>query len=349
MRRDTGAASQIPIDGADHHDGGSADLKSADDVNLLLRLGIDRTVEPTPLPIASLRIADRPRLRGEDAAHTLQLAAIDQELPPILVHRSSLRVIDGVHRVYAAMMRGLDTVNAHYFDGTLDDAFIVSVALNVEHGLALTLSDRRAAATRILQTHPQWSDRAVAKSAGLSATTISGLRRATANHGQLNIRLGRDGRTRPIDSTAGRQAAANYLAAHPNSSLRTVAKVAGISLGTAKKVRDQITHGLDPTVPCIEPTCPATDPANPINEDAAPPECLLDTKQLLESLARDPSLRMSDGGRTLLRWLFSHAVESADPIEILQALPKHSRPMFVDFAERCAHNWAVLSRRFRCE
>lgn len=39
---------------------------------------------------------------------------------------------------------------------------------NTHHGLPLTRADRKAAAQRILDIHPHWSDRAIAKVTGLS-------------------------------------------------------------------------------------------------------------------------------------------------------------------------------------
>ena len=59
----------------------------------------DRDDRPVvQLPIAALVPGDSPRLHGPDQEHVTRLAQIDGRLPPILVRRSDMRVIDGVLR-----------------------------------------------------------------------------------------------------------------------------------------------------------------------------------------------------------------------------------------------------------
>jgi hypothetical protein len=68
-----------------------------------------QTVQVTPVvavPVLSLRPADSPRLNGEDKAHIARLAEMDTPLPPILVDRRTMRVIDGMHRLMAASLLG---------------------------------------------------------------------------------------------------------------------------------------------------------------------------------------------------------------------------------------------------
>ena len=157
------------------------------------------------IKIESLAPADSPRLAGEINEHAERLAESDSDLPPILVHRPTMRIIDGTHRVKAMAYLGRDEIEAEFYDGSLEDAFVLSVHANVRHGLPLSLADRRAAARRILNTHADWSDRAIAQLTGLSATTISDLRCATAQTQQLHTRIGRDGRARPLNSAPGRR------------------------------------------------------------------------------------------------------------------------------------------------
>ena len=85
------------------------------------------------LPIADLRPADSPRLDGVDLAHALRLAEVPAELPPILVHRQSLRVIDGSHRVRAARHRGQERIEAVLVDCDPPEAFVLAVEANVAH------------------------------------------------------------------------------------------------------------------------------------------------------------------------------------------------------------------------
>ncbi|WP_220378005.1 hypothetical protein [Streptomyces inhibens] len=47
-------------------------------------------------------------------------------------------------------------IGVKFFDGSEKDAFVLAVESNVHHGLPLTLSDRTAAARRIVKSHPEW-------------------------------------------------------------------------------------------------------------------------------------------------------------------------------------------------
>jgi ParB-like chromosome segregation protein Spo0J len=126
--------------------------------------------------IAALRPADSPRLGGEDLDHIRVLAESGDALPPILVHRPTMCVIDGMHRLRAARLRGESDIDVTYYDGDATEAFIEAVRANTTHGLPLTLADRRAAALRILMARPEMSDRSVARLTGLSPKTVGAAR-----------------------------------------------------------------------------------------------------------------------------------------------------------------------------
>ncbi len=132
--------------------------------------------ETVTVPILSLRPGESPRLEGEDKAHIARLAETETPLPPILVDRRSMRVIDGMHRLMAASLNGREAINIEFFDGSAADAFLRGVEANVTNGLPLSRADRRAAAARITTSHPHMSDRAIAVSAGLSAKTVASIR-----------------------------------------------------------------------------------------------------------------------------------------------------------------------------
>src|SRR5437868_3424947 len=68
------------------------------------------------VPIDSLLPARTPRLAGEDDSHIRMLAETENELPPILVCRRSFRVIDGMHRLRAARLRGAETIKVRFVD-----------------------------------------------------------------------------------------------------------------------------------------------------------------------------------------------------------------------------------------
>ncbi|MGH3783885.1 MAG: ParB N-terminal domain-containing protein [Pseudonocardiaceae bacterium] len=170
------------------------------------------------LPIATLSINSllldmSPRQGGENGEHTRVLAESEEQLPPIVVHHPSMQVIDGIHRVRAAIMRGEKTIAGKLCQGTDDDAFVLAVRMNIAHGLPLTRSDRTAAAIRIIQSHPLWSDRMIATAVGLSPGTVAKARqRSTAQNMQSTTRLGKDGRVRPLNHAAHRDKVAALLA-----------------------------------------------------------------------------------------------------------------------------------------
>src|SRR5262249_21838450 len=141
--------------------------------------------------------SDSPRLDGVNVEHVRMLAECADELPPIIVHRSTMRVIDGMHRLRAAMLRGLSRIAVQYFSGSETESFILAVRSNISHGLPLSLADRTAAATRIMSAHPEWSDRKVANLTGLAHQTVGEIRRRVSGEfDQLHARVGRDGKLR---------------------------------------------------------------------------------------------------------------------------------------------------------
>lgn len=119
--------------------------------------------------VRSLRMTGSPRLTHPGEEHVRLLAGAGTELPPIVVHRPTTRVIDGTHRVHAARPRGEEKFRARFFDGSAEDAFVLAVRSNIAHGLPLRSAERTAAARRIIGTHPEWPDRVIAEAVGLTA------------------------------------------------------------------------------------------------------------------------------------------------------------------------------------
>ena len=168
------------------------------------------------VPLASIRNSFTPRKTKVNEHHAGVLAQSPLPLPPIVIHRASMRVIDGVHRLRATELRGQNTIAAKFFDGDDAEAFALAVHLNVTHGLPLTLSERKAAAQKIVESHPHWSDRSIGLIAGVSNKTVGKLRGcATEEVPQLSPRLGRDGKTRPVSPVVGRRRAAEFLSMNP--------------------------------------------------------------------------------------------------------------------------------------
>ncbi|WP_198037103.1 ParB N-terminal domain-containing protein [Nocardia sp. BMG51109] len=292
--------------------------------------------------ISALVLSDSPRLAGEDRAHTLRLAETDAELPPILVHRQTMRVIDGVHRVHAAVHKGWTEIEALFFDGSAESAFVLAVEANIDHGLPLSLADRRAAAAKIIEAHRDWSDRMIARSTGLSPKTVRHIRvRPTEEDPHLHNRIGQDGRVRPLSAAVGRRLAAELIGNRPDASLREVARAAGISPGTVRDVRERLRRGEDPALPRANGGRRAGgEEAQPRRRQYAEP---VEIGEALQTLGRDPSLRHSDSGRQLLRWLRLHIVDADDCAQIVGSAPDHSVRLIADLAGKCAENWAHIS------
>ncbi|BBB02244.1 putative transcriptional regulator [Actinacidiphila reveromycinica] len=148
---------------------------------------------------------------------------------------------------HGLMAAGLLEREAELFDGTSEEAFLYAVRDHVGHGYPLSQTGRRAAAKRIIASHPHLSDRAIAQIAGLGAKTVAALRgRSDDQAPAVEARVGRDGRVRPVNGAAGRLRAAELLAEHPHASLRELARMAGVSPATVSDVRKRLNAGLGP-------------------------------------------------------------------------------------------------------
>lgn len=293
--------------------------------------------------IAELALAESPRTAGENSEHTRALAESEDELPPIIIQRNTNRVIDGIHRVRAAQLRGERTIRAHFFDGDDESAFVLAVRLNVKHGLPLTLADRKEAAGRILHTHPEWSNRAIAKIAGLSHKTVAGLRERSSRH-EADARIGRDGRKRPLSTASGRECAKAILESNPTSSLREVSAAAGISLGTVRAVRDQLQQDTRESPSRSSATsAPSRDKRQKVV--ARRRDSPTDPEEALRALRADPSLRFSESGRLLLSILAVASIDTDTYERIIMDLPDHCVDPVAELAAASVDAWQALTTR----
>ncbi|MFD8756933.1 ParB/RepB/Spo0J family partition protein [Kitasatospora sp. NPDC059577] len=317
--------------------------------------------EVVPVPVVALLPADSPRTGGEDPEHLRTLAGLDQDLPPIIVHRPSMRVIDGMHRLRVAAAQGRPVIPARFFEGSERDAFVLSVQSNTRHGLPLSRADRVGAARRILTSHAEWSDRMVASVTGLSTKAVRELRRSesgTIPHAAA--RVGRDGRVRPLDSALGRLRAGELITANPLASLRAVADEAGISPGTVRDVRDRLRRGEDP-VPAGRRTTRPADRARPDRTRPAPPavgpapgarqagpgpqQPAQDLARVMERLMSDPALRLTESGRHLLRMLTSSLLPPDQRDQLARSIPPHCADRVSRLALECAAAWREFAHQ----
>jgi transposase len=254
-----------------------------------------------------------------------------------------MQVIDGLHRLKVARVRGDTKIAARFVDGTESDAFVLAVAANVRHGLPLSLADRKRAAVQIIGTHPQWSDRRVASATGISADTVADLRRRGGEGGN-EARIGRDGRIRPVDGSEGRRLAAELIRSDPGLSLRQVAKQVGISPETVRDVRGRLERGESPT-----PDGSRRLPAKPHPLRWTEPDfgrsVDRDRLAVLERLKADPALRLTEAGRILLRMLAMHSIDGQDWERILHGVPPHLCSVVAGFARDHARVWTEFADR----
>ncbi|MFI8930674.1 ParB N-terminal domain-containing protein [Streptomyces sp. NPDC053474] len=372
----------------------------------------EQSVEEIPIDMLSTGFS--PRVDGEDTEHIRNLAETSAELPPILVHRASMTVIDGVHRLRVAELRGQDRIAVRFFDGEQTDARLLAVATNIAHGRPLSAADRTAAAMSIFASHPRWSDRAVAAVAGLSPKRVARLRKEDTALPQADRRIGRDGRVRPVDSSRSRERAGELLRNNPSASLRQIAAQVGLAPATVADVRDRIRRGESP-VPSRgrRPTAPAhvPTPARPVHtaevaaisesaaRTSAVPEAVAgvgpiavpvtggalvaaltgdvardqepaagvvpgrrpgslrrvptgpkaavvaadEVTRITNALRRDPSLRLSDSGRSLLRLLDACALVARERRRIAATVPAHCKEPMARLAEGYAGVWRLLA------
>src|SRR5258708_38471123 len=75
-----------------------------DEENQCLLRGHEYVIERVSIEL--LLPGDSPRVAGQSDAHTHLLSERQGELPPILVNRRSMKVIDGMHRLAPAKLRG---------------------------------------------------------------------------------------------------------------------------------------------------------------------------------------------------------------------------------------------------
>lgn len=317
--------------------------------NIEAELALLDKVPAVRVAISSLMVADSPRRSGENREHVQALANAQGNLPPIVVHRASMRVLDGLHRIRAAELRGQNEIEVRFFHGDELDAFVLAVRLNIAHGLPLSLVDRKAAATRIIAAHPQWSDRLISSVTGLATGTIAETR-GRSSDGEVppaDIRIGLDGRGRPVNGAERRRNATKLLIDDPSLSLRQVAKIAGISPETARDVRSRLEDKDNSMIP------PRRSQLRPADHDSrdnkrqgyANRAALGNLNQVMRQLKSDPTLRFTETGRTLLRLLDVHALSGEKWAELCDNVPAHCKGAIANAALGCAEVWRQFSER----
>lgn len=118
-------------------------------------------------------------MSGLDAEHVRALEEALEALPPPTCVRRGKQIIplDGHHTIAAHQNAGKDTIGVRIVDEAADtDLYAMAFEANASHGMALTLSDRRAFAEHLLLRDPESSNLEVSRRSGLAPTTIASLR-----------------------------------------------------------------------------------------------------------------------------------------------------------------------------
>jgi hypothetical protein len=152
------------------------------------RVGDER---PEPIEV-SLGLIDHDeavqiRVAGTDPERVTNYAArmkAGDDFPPVVLFFERgegddwhLWLADGFHR-YEALLRTMDyTAEATVYAGTRRDAEEYAATCNARHGLPMSNEDKRAAARRLLEIHPEWSNREIARRLGVSHPFVGKMRR----------------------------------------------------------------------------------------------------------------------------------------------------------------------------
>jgi hypothetical protein len=178
------------------------------------------------------------------------------------------------------------------------------------------------------------SDRAIAEAVGLTAKVVAAIRRSTEAAAQSDVRVGRDGRTRPLNGAAGRLRVAALVAEHPEASLREVARLAGVSPGTVRDVRRRLERGESPVPERPAPSVPESElvPESPFvpGPEPEPARDAIST----EPPATDTAdlLRMFERDAFVVRLLRGGATAPATYAPAVVRLAYQNAQMWLDFA-----------------
>ena len=101
--------------------------------------------------------------------------------PPVVVYYDGIDywLGDGFHRVEAARKLEHETIDAEVRDGDARQAILHGIGSNASHGLRRTQADKRRAIELLLRDEEwsKWSNRKIAKAAGVDHKTVKKVRR----------------------------------------------------------------------------------------------------------------------------------------------------------------------------
>ena len=275
------------------------------------------------LPLGELSPGYSPRHVRVDEDHVAALAEMIDQLPPVIVDERTMAVIDGVHRIEAFRRAKRSHIMALLFAGDDTEVLALAIANNVRHGKPLSKSERQAAARTLLKRCPERSDRWVGVICGLSHSTVA-LLRHSSEVAASEIRVGRDGRRRPIDAAPGQAAVARVIAEEPAVSARRAADAAGVARSTAQRVAAQVRNREAPVPPA--PVAAAEPPGR--------------SKPVV---AGDHAFYSSPERAGVASWLEKTAVSPDDLHTYLEVVPLGRIYEVVDECRRRSRTWAEMA------
>lgn len=149
------------------------------------------------IPIASIQRDRRTQVReATDGVVAAQYAArIEEgdEFPAVIVFFDGTRhwLADGYHRLDAHEQVGRTEILAEVRPGSLRDAILFSLSANAKHPLRMTNADKRRAVLTMLadEEWAGWSDREIARRAGVTHPFVGKLRAERAGSGGNGYQL----------------------------------------------------------------------------------------------------------------------------------------------------------------
>ena len=209
------------------------------------------STEPIRCVAVSAVASDHPlRTSGVSAHRVTALCERPDAWLPILVSARTNHVIDGLHRLAAAERIGVTIVRAEFFHGSPAQEVCEFIRRNGD-AFDLSREHRQQALREVLDEHPEWADRRISEMCGMSPKAVARVRqRIVCGDAGTTSRVGRDGRSRPVDPVRQRILIVEALREAPESSLRMIARELGVSPETVRRVRLQLEDDRNLATPC---------------------------------------------------------------------------------------------------
>jgi hypothetical protein len=129
----------------------------------------------------------------------------DAEMPPVAVYfdGAAYWLVDGFHRYHAAIKAGMTHIDADITNGTVREAILHSVGVNVTHGLKRSNADKRKAVQTLLNDAEwaRWSSVQIAKVCGVGDDLVNSMRASRTE----TIYKNKYGQTAKMNVTSGNE------------------------------------------------------------------------------------------------------------------------------------------------